>query len=392
MHDCTFAKEAFVVICIEVIMALSSSMNMMVFPCLLVAAFMQAPALFAQDFDPVFVDFITRATKAMDAGHYEESRQLLHKADSVTPNTAIVSYEFGYSFMLQGKPDSALPYYATAYRHAQATDQFYSAYASALDDRGRSDEAKTIYDEGIGRFPASFILRHERGVWHARRQEHHKAVDDFQAALERKPDFAPSFLRCAQSQFAIGSNTFWGLIEAEIFMNLEPHSERSKNLASEMVDVYKKNIVFSDKGVFVTFSADAALDADGTTRIHKKSRHAQPYGLGGFEVPMMYSANRFKELNAKTLLMTRIGFHILYERLKVDSTYGQNPLFDYWARVKEAGFEVPYHLWVFRGVYPELILEFALNNPGRLAAFEEWQKQNPIVITKDRPFLRNRYD
>lgn len=333
-----------------------------------------------------------RAIQLMDEGKFEESRTILRSMNAHLPDNPHLTYEYALSFMRERVFDSACIYFAQVIKSPEATDQYYAAYVSTLDDAGRAAETGPVLTKGYELFPRSYHLLHAHGVMLNRQKQYDSAIARFQKALSIKPDFAPSYLQCAIAQFLIGENTFWGMFEGEIFMNLEPYSERSRNFGRTLVEVMLKNYVITDTSMFVTFCADAAQDDDGTTRIHRKSKHAQPYGLRGYELPMLYAGRGARKMDFNTLVYIRINFLKYYDSLEVEKEYGQNVLVSYWRQLRDADLFPMYQLWILESIDPEGIGQIIERYKEDYERFHAWRKEHPLTITADNVFLRAAFD
>ncbi len=334
---------------------------------------------------------VAAANKLMDNGRYEESRSLLRQVRMTSPQNVMAVYEYGFSYRLEGIADSAIKYYRLASEMPGTLPFYVAAYGSLLDESKDTLEARRVFNEGIEKYPNSFHLYHERGVLNLRLGHTDSAIADFQKAIEINPEYAPSYLRCAEAQFEIGENTFWGLIEGEIFMNLEPDSERSRDFAQQLAKVYNKNIKIDNGKVSVSFCKDASQREDGAIVHYNKSRFEAPYGLNGYEMPIAYAASAEKEFTPVSLVTIRLRFLALYDKLKVDSTYGPNVLFDYQRKVRDAGHELPYNVWIMERALPDVAKRYIAKYQKEWDAFKIWRKENPLVVNHSNVFLRNKY-
>lgn len=334
---------------------------------------------------------VAAAIKLMDSGRYEESRSLLRQVRTMAPQNVMAVYEYGFSYRLEGIADSAIKYYRLASEMPGTLPFYVAAYGSLLDESKDTLEAQRVFNQGIERYPNSFHLYHERGVLNLRLGHTDSAIADFQKAIEVNPEYAPSYLRCAEAQFEIGENTFWGMIEGEIFMNLEPESERSRDFALRLAKVYNENIKIDNGKVAVSFCKDASQKEDGAIVHYSKSRFEVPYGLNGYEMPIAYAASAEKELTPVSLVTIRLRFLALYDNLKVDSTYGPNVLFDYQRKVRDAGHELPYNVWIMERAVPELAKRYIAKYQKEWDAFNVWRKDNPLVVNHNNVFLRKKY-
>jgi len=258
--------------------------------------------------------------------------------------------------------------------------------------KGELEKAQSIATNALLSNPASHDLHRILGSVYTSRGQYDSAVACFQRAIELRPDDALSYHGCALAQFTKGDNTFWGVYDAEIYINLASDSEQAREFSKDLVAVYKKNIVFQEGGPSITFCADIAVDADGTTRRYKETKHEKPYGYAGFELPVAYASMRYTHIDLETLFYIRVGQLILYDTLEVEKQYGPNVIMSYLRRIKDAGHIMPYTLWLFDRVWPDEVRRLIQQNPTAYQEFLSWKKSNPLVVNKETAFLRKNYD
>jgi 4-amino-4-deoxy-L-arabinose transferase-like glycosyltransferase len=102
-----------------------------------------------------------------------------------------------------GHSDEAVAFYQGALRYDPDSGSAHSRLARIFLDRRELDLAIEHYDEAI-RIAEDHWLFHRRGIAYRLKGEFLRALDDFGAALERKPDFALSHQQRGEVYFLIG--------------------------------------------------------------------------------------------------------------------------------------------------------------------------------------------
>ena len=331
----------------------------------------------------------------MDAGQVDSALSLLMTADKRSPNNPRVLYEMAFAYGLKDNNDSAIAVLRRVVSLPDATDEDWAALANKLDDEDHGSEALLIYDQSIKQFPRSYRLFHERGVCLGRKGRFLDAAFDLQMAITLNPSYAPSYLRSAELHFMRGTNTFWGMYEGEIFMNLEPNTERSLDFGKQLWATYKKNLVLRPDGPLVTFCADEAVSIGNDTisiRRYKKTQHKYTYGTGSYEFPLMYASVGATTLDLPTLVLIREKFLEIYDKIGVDEEYGRNVLVDYQRQIKESGFMEPYSYWLLQRADTAAFQAWLAHNLHEYEEFQEWHKKNPLIITNQNVLLRSQYE
>lgn len=185
-----------------------------------------APALHAQRTPSHEDSLLYAAIDQIDAGEFTQARETLREGERLYPGNSSFPYELAL-ILYQEKN------YAEANRALQAivdapdaTDRYYQLLGNSHDILGRPTKAISTYEDGLERFPNSGVLHAERGIMAYNVQNVPEAVGYWERGVARAPDFPANYFHLSRIYLET-ENPGWGLIYGEIFLNLEPNSNRS---------------------------------------------------------------------------------------------------------------------------------------------------------------------
>ncbi|MDE6402491.1 MAG: tetratricopeptide repeat protein, partial [Muribaculaceae bacterium] len=189
---------------------------------LLVVIFSLPIVSFAED-----VEFkIQYAVQQMDNGKIDESKSILEDILLKDPKHYVANYEMAYLLNMTGRYDEALKYLDKIKKSKERTDQYYQLLGIVYDYMG--DPAKSIkaFKDGLKKFPKSGPLHVELGMMYQKAEDNEKALECYENGILADPMFPSNYLRAALLLMT-SSEPVWALMYGEIFMNLEPDTQRA---------------------------------------------------------------------------------------------------------------------------------------------------------------------
>lgn len=104
----------------------------------------------------------------------------------------------------------------------------YSNYGSALDDKGESEAAIKIFDEGISKFPKAYLIYFNKGLTCGRLEKWNDALESFFNAMRIKPTHAGSLYYTSLSLDK--TNKVAALLSGLTFLAAEPEGKRAETI------------------------------------------------------------------------------------------------------------------------------------------------------------------
>lgn len=194
-----------------------------------------------------------------DKGDYEGAIAKYDRALILDPNDYEANYEKSSSCLYAQKFDEciAIAKYLLEYHKANAGIKgVWVNYGSAYDDKGNTDSALIVYNEGLKQFPGFYLLHYNKALTYARQKKWDEAAVSFFESMKNKPDHAGTLYYTALLQEK--TNRVAALLSALGFLAVEPEGKRAKEIyayVGKLFDSFaEKN--GKDGGTTIRISAD----------------------------------------------------------------------------------------------------------------------------------------
>lgn len=322
----------------------------------------------------------------VDRGNYDDGLRLYAEAKKLDSTNITIDYEIAYVYYGQKKYDTAIYIIEKIIDNGKVNDRFYQLLGNAYDFIGKIDKAIQVYNKGLQKFPKSGTLNHELSVIYAAQKDYDKAIEYCEAGIEVDPTYPTNYFTAAVLYFDT-KNSFWGMMYAEIFMNLERNTKRTSTMSKLLFDNYKKHILRTDSNKFeVKFASNYVTSK-------------KPFGLIVYEPCILLSLFKAQSIFAKDSLnlninnidTIRTNFLSLYYERQFDTLY-PNVLFEYQKKIQEAGFLDVYNHWLLMYGDPDLYTKWIKQNQQKAEAFVKWFDDNPIMIDEKHRLYKNQYN
>jgi tetratricopeptide (TPR) repeat protein len=325
------------------------------------------------------------AIRLMDEGKLDEAIGLLQEAHKLDPARSAYPYELGYAYYQQKKYPQALEMLEPLVKLSDASDRTFELLGNAYDNNGNSNKAIEAYEAGMRRFPASGRLPLELGIVYMGQKDYDKAIRYFETGIRVAPEFSSNYY-WASKLFCSSSEEVWGMIYGELFINLEPNSQRTFEISKLLYDTYKSEIKFAGADtVEVSFSKNNVI-------VPVKGKKLKlPYGGMVYEPVMLMSIIGAKNLDLNALDRIRTNFVDNYYRLPASKDI-PNVLFDYQRQIKRAGHLEAYNHWLLLAGDEAGFSQWEKANPEKWSAFLKWFKDTPLKLDSKHLFYRAQYE
>ncbi|HMU68634.1 MAG TPA: hypothetical protein PK511_02625 [Chitinophagales bacterium] len=303
------------------------------------------------------------AIAMMDSGYITESIDLLNEAIKLDPDRYDYPYEVAYAYYLMKDYNKSIEVLEKLSKHKDVTDQLYQLLGNSYDIIGDPDKAFDAYDRGLKKFPKSGILFLEKGNVYWGQKKYAEALPFYEDGIAADPMFSSNYYRAARIYCAT-DNPFFGIMYGEIFLNLEPSTERSQEISALLFDTYKSNIhVTSDTSASIEFcSNNLVLDKESMKRM---SEGILPFCMTA-ETTMLIYVGFSKEITLESVCKLRSSFIDAWYQMGNDKKYNIE-LFKFQKDLADKGYYDAYNHWLF------------MNGDG--AAFDEWYKTHQDEFT-----------
>ena len=331
------------------------------------------------------IELKNQAIELMDNGKVDESLKLLEQAQQLDPNYINIPYEIAYAYQLVKDYDKSIEIAKPLLKHPDVFDQIYQIIGNCYDLKGDKKKALKIYDKGIKKFPNSGKLYLEKGIVIAGQEKWFEALDVWEKGIIADPTHSSNYYYASQV-LAQTDEKIWGIYYGEIFLNLEPNTQRTLQISKLVYDTYKVCLPTENNKWELQFSRKATNIVLGNLKDLKFSFEtvhnlAMEKGFKGIE----------PTFDINNLIKIRKQFLKNWNSDDYADMYS-NLIFDYHnLLVKNKMFE-QYMYWVLRGGATNEFQHWKNNNEASYTKFIEWFNENPMFFTDENKTNRFSYD
>lgn len=178
----------------------------------------------------------------MRQGDYSNAILVLKSAHEQQPDNLAVAKDLALCYYYKNEHAKGLAVLKTFLDAANADDQCYQISCNMLLANDQKKEAEKLYKKGLKKFPNSGPLYNDLGelLWV---KQDYSAIRLWEKGIELDPSFPKNYYNAARFYY-LSTEKVWGLIYGEIFVNLEPNTQRSSEIKDILTESYKK--LFTD--------------------------------------------------------------------------------------------------------------------------------------------------
>jgi len=320
-------------------------------------------------------------------GKYDEAIKLLEAAQKLDPENSTYTYEIAYAYSGKKEHKKSSDILEKILNKNDAYGRYFQQLGNEYDYQGLPKKAIETYEKGIKKFPNYGGLYLERGNMFLPENKYAEALPYYEKGIELDPKFASNYY-WASKIYCSSTESVWGLIYGEIFINLEQTSKRTTEISKKLFETYKKNISLeSDTSFGVTFSKNNIINLSDLKDVTK---FKLPFGTGCYEFLMITAIFGEKSINLRSLDSIRSRFIKNYFSKDFPQKY-PNVLFDYQKKIKEAGHFDAYNYFILSGGDTESFQDWIKNNKEKWTNFTVWFSKNELKLDDLHRFYRKQY-
>lgn len=319
--------------------------------------------------------------KAMEEGKIDESIALLSEAMKLDPRNGMYPYELAYLCYTAKEYETAITVIERTLDYENVGDQHYQLLGNSYDLNNNPEKAIEVYDSGIKKFPESGRLYLEKANVYAARYSIDQALPIYEKGIEVDPTFSSNYYQAARI-YCNGTENIWGIMYAEIFLNLEPNSKRSAEISKLLFDTYKNHITVEDSKASVDFCRNITVYADEPNKLPFCVTYASTFLIG--------IDPEIKNIDLKSLDLIRQQFIANYYYMKRDKIH-PNVLFDYQKSLADADHFEAYNYWLLKNGDEPGFKNWQSRNQKKWERFLKWDEKNKFSLNKKNKFFRTQY-
>ena len=344
---------------------------------------------FGQDNKTLAREKAEKVIELMDNVSVDEAIPLLEEAKKLDPGTYVYDYEIGYAYAIKQDYPKALEIYKKVIKYKDANDQCYQMLGNIYDYSGDPEKAIKTYDKGLKKFPNSGILYLEKGTIYNMQKKYIEALNLYESGIKVDPAFPSNYYRATQL-LCRSEEEVWGMIYGEIFLNLEPNTQRTEEISKLLFDTYKSEIKFtSDTSLSVSFCKNAVINLSIKDLKHL-DQFRLPFGPMIYETTLMLSIVDEKNIDLNSLNRIRDNFVFNYFDKEHNLNY-PNVLFDYQKKIRDSGHFEAYNYWLLSGGDINNFSIWKEKNVDKWEKFVDWFNNNRLLLDQDHKFIRDQY-
>lgn len=327
---------------------------------------------------------VDSAIVLMERGEINDSRILLESVLEKNPIHYNANYELAYLYCMQKQYDNSIAILNKIKDSPQITDRYYQLLGTIYDYKEQSKNAIDIYKEGISKFPKSGRLHVELGMMYHKSNDIMTALNTYEKGILADPMF-PSNYFYAGLVLLDSSEPVWGLMYGEIFMNLEPYTDRARTMSKYLFETIKSNVLLTDTAFVANFTGKKSLQFNQSsmslempfpllyqTCFNAAGRKAVEEGLDTLE---LYTLGKIHDY--------QVEHGMIYFK-----EICNNPLYIHLLKVRNAGFMEDYCMLLYKGGAPTDYAGWMSMNKEHYLDFMKWREENKLQLSPNNCFSR----
>ena len=319
------------------------------------------------------------AIKYIDNKAYDEAINMLEQAHKLDSTVYRYKYEMAYAYYLKQDFATSLTIMEGLAGKKDVNDKVYQLLGNLYDINGDTAMALRSYKVGLRKFPKSGLLYAEYGNFYYDHKNYNRALAYYERGIEVAPNYPTNYFRAA-ILFLSSQEEVWGMIYGEIFINLEPSTDRTKQISAMMYETYLNEMkITSDSTMSVSFSKNATLVNGELPFPHKI-----------YEPLLLLSVVDESKLDMESICRIRKRFIKTFYEKGYDKQY-DNVLFRYQKKVLDAGHFDAYNHWVLISGDKQEFNVWYDQNKDKLNAFAKWLGDNRMTVNNMNAFIRQKY-
>jgi tetratricopeptide (TPR) repeat protein len=319
-------------------------------------------------------------------GGYDPAIKLLKEAHKLNPKNNDYPYELAYAYYEKKNYSKAVNYLESIAKDTGTYDLIFQLLGNCYDNLGKTEKALKAYDEGLKLFPKSGNLYLEKGNIYWIKKDYNQALVFYEEGIEADPQFASNYYRAALL-YCSSSEKLWGVLYAEMFMNLEfQNMERNSDISQLLYKMYQSSIVVdSNISGRVAFGRSVPINPEISSIPFSRA-----YGsVMTLSLPLETMAAE-KTLSLYAINKLRTTFIENWFSKEKEAAHS-NQLLNYNRLLLKAGLLEPYNYFIFAKGNEKEFETWKKNNPNKWDEFVKWTNDHPLKIEGKDKFCSNQY-
>lgn len=288
----------------------------------------------------------------MQQGDYANAILVLNRCLQMEPKNIEMSKDLALNYFFQKDNPKALEVIKPLLERDDVDDQCFQIAGNIYKEMDDPKECEKVYKRGLKKFPASGALYNDMGELMLA-ERNYESIKQWEKGIEVEPGYSRNYYNAAKYYF-LTTDKVWSIIYGEIFIDIDPGSNKTPEMKELLMESYKK--LFSDVDL-----EQANKDKNDFVKTYLKSMNKQ-------------SAVATQGINVETLAMIRTRFILDWNAGNKKYPY---QLFDYHRQLLQDGMFDAYNQWLFGSVQ-------------NLAGFQNWISTHATEYSAFSSFQKSR--
>ncbi|MFA6060493.1 MAG: tetratricopeptide repeat protein [Taibaiella sp.] len=301
----------------------------------------------------------------LSRGDYANAIMMFSQAIRQAPSDVSLRRDLAYTYLLSGDSKKAKEIIDPVVSSDAADEQTFQVASAIENALGNTGKAKRLLNEGLDKFSNSGLLYNSKGNLLNSDKSTKDALEAYNAGIRVEPSYPMNYYNASKIYFQ-NEDPVWALLYGELYLNLDPQSQRTIEIKKMMIDAYRK-----------LFSPGKDEELPGFQSTSSSSNKKQNF-TSLYKKVMLQCAPAISDgLNVENLIMLRTRFMLAWSK-----DYSINypfTLFTYQDKMLHDGVFDAYNQWLFGAVdnSQEFSLWVKVNNK-EYSNYESWRKLNPL--------------
>lgn len=305
--------------------------------------------------DPESEQLYQSAENALMNGAYSQAISGFQQLLMRMPGNPIVRRNLSQALLRSGNAAEAETILSELISDPSADAYTFVLAAQTQTALGSDKQGLKRLNLGLDKYPQSGLLYFEKGKYFERKEDPAEALKQYVAGIHAEPVFHLNYYEAARS-FLKTDRFLWGMIYAEMFINLESETPRSKDVRKMLVSAYKRFF----------FTPDGQKNLDGKNDFQNQ--------LGGLY--LKFSPVVTDGINPETITMLHTRLALEWEAIPL-KPYSSSLIGWYDELIREGHFDA-YNQWLLGPAGPASDFEaWKKFHPEAIPEFEAYRKKNP---------------
>ena len=331
-----------------------------------------------------------QATKLADEGNYDASIQMLNDAITLDSSQNRFYKELAYDYYLKTTEKPGFNWWKNFIMQSKNENENTTELAALVlghqyEEHSANGKAQEVFHSALMQFPNSGPLHASLSETLFNERNYFPALKEAEAGIQNAPNVADNYY-WASEIYCHSTEKVWGMLYGELFLNMNPGNDSlRKARISQLLYTTFQNSIQIDPGneLKVDFSSIASSNGES-------SYSNLPYQVGVFERLISNSIKDESVVDLYSLNLIRTNFLKTYYEKQFNVKF-PNVLFEYEAKIAEAGYLEAYNYWILQYGEPKQFATWLINNNAQFQAFQKWVADNPLILTSSNYFISSQY-